>query len=844
MRHLLFILLLFLQSPLYAQITGVVVDALTEEGISYVSLRYEGLPDYAVTDTIGSFSIARRNSYRIMVSAVGYKPTYIKVNARTPDVLRIPLSPDVQEMKEVHVVGKRAKYSRKNNPAVELMRRVVDNKTRNDVIYNPSYQYENYKKVVLVANDLKEADVIKEKAEGSKSLFSNQIEYNPLINKTVLPLHIEESVTRKTRKNGALHEEMLGHNSSGVFNFSENSSEFMNKIFGDLSDDIDIYKDEIRLLQQKFVSPVSASGLSFYRYYIADTLLLGDKPCIEVYFTPSNQQDFGFNGVLYVCNDSDLHVKKAELSLPNKTDVNHISNMTIKQEYSPVNDGVWGLQTDDMYMELNVLGLVKNTAVIRSSKRTNYDMGGDVMYGSLDREKVNKETKDEAFWTQHRSIPLSKSEQSLSGFAENIHGKKGLNIVFLAMRFMVDDYVTFKNDKQELLPFELGPVKSVISSNPVDGLRLLAGGRTNSAFSRHSFFEGYVSSGVKSKKQYYSGKYTYSFEKIDKEPWEFPMNQISVSSEYDIISPAQKFQEADKNSVFTSMTVKPLKNFYWYNRQTIEYNKEISNKLSYKIGAKHETITPALLEGEDEGFSFRTMDGEVVDKIRTTELMLSLRYALGEKYIITKSGRYPINKDVTILKLAHSFAIPNLWGGKASNMTELSALHRLWLKSFGYADLFLRGSVQWNKVPFPLLVMPKTNLSWMAQHDSHTFMLMDDMEFLTDRELTWDVAWSPNGKIFNRIPLLKKLKLREYIAFRGMLGKLTDKNNPFVNTNDRTLLEFPSTTQVIGRKPYMEFVFGISNILKFLEVDYVRRLSYIENGKSKNGVRFAMHFSF
>lgn len=843
MRYLVVILFLFLQSHLFAQISGVVVDALTEKGINYVSIRYEGQPDYTVTDIDGFFSIPRRNSYRIKVSAVGYKSTYIKVSPRTPNVIKISLSPDIQEIKEVQVMGKRAKYSRKNNPAMELMRRVIDSKAHNDVIYNPSYQYENYKKVVLVANDLKETDLIKEKAEVKQSLFSNQIEYNPLINKTVLPLHIEETVTRKTRKDGTMHEEMFGHMSSGVVNFSENSSEFMNKIIGDISDDIDIYKDKIRILQQEFVSPTSTSALSFYRYYIADTLLLGNERCIEVYFTPNNQQDFGFNGVLYICNDSDLHIKKAELSLPRKTDVNHIGNITIKQEYARLKEGLWGLQNDDMYVELNILGLVKNTAVIRSSKRSNYEIGSNVMWGALNREKINKETTDVAFWNQHRAIPLSKSEQSLSDFAESIHNKKGLKYIFLAMRYMIDDYVSFTDEKHQASAFELGPIKSAISSNPIDGLRLLIGGRTTSVLSQHSFFQGYVSSGLKSKKLYYNWKYTFSFEKISKEPWEFPINQISISSEYDIISPSQKFQDIDKNNVFTSMTVSPLKNFYWYNRQTVEYNKEINSKISYKIGAKLESVAPASLEGTDEGVSFLTMSGEAIDKIRTSELMLSLRYALGEKFIITKSGRYLVNKDVTILKLAHSFAIPYLWGGKKSNMTELSALHRMWLRSFGYADVFLRGSIQWNKVPFPLLVMPKTNLSWISQHESHTFMLMEDLEFLTDKEFMWDIAWSPNGKIFNRIPLLKKLKLREYIAFKGMFGKLTNKNNPFANVNDRTLLIFPSNTQLIGCKPYMEFVFGISNILKFLEVDYVRRLSYTNN-KSKNGIRFAINITF
>lgn len=288
-----------------------------------------------------------------------------------------------------------------------------------------------------------------------------------------------------------------------------------------------------------------------------------------------------------------------------------------------------------------------------------------------------------------------------------------------------------------------------------------------------------------------------------------------------------------------------VKYFYWYNRQKVDYTKEINKRLSFKIGAKFETVQPALLNNENDGLRFVTPEGNFVDQVRTTELATSLRYAIGEKYLINKTGRYSINQDVTIFGLSHSYAIPHFCGGEyLSNMSEFSVLHRLWLKSFGYADIFVKGSIQWNKVPFPLLIMPKTNLSWIAQHNAHTFMLMDDMEFLTDREFMWDISWSANGKIFNRIPLLKKLKLREYIGFKGMLGRLTDKNNPYINKEDNNLFLFPTNTSIIGMNPYMEFVFGISNIFKFLEVDYVRRLSYTKEIKSLNGIRFAVNINF
>lgn len=844
MKYILTFILALFNLSIFGQIKGIIIDGLTEEGISNVSIVYEGLSDFAISDSVGAFQIGRNVAHRLKVTAVGYKTAYIHVGSKTPDFIKISLSPDIHEINEVKVIGKHSKYSRKNNSAVELMRRVINKKKMNDILYSSSYSYDSYKKIVLVANDITEQDIIKEKAKGNYSWYLNQVEYNALTNKCILPLQMEESVIRYTKIDGKTTGKMLGHKSAGVANFSETSSEFMNQVIGDVSADIDIYRDEIRILQQKFVSPISNAALSFYRFYIVDTLAIENDNCIQVYFTPNNQQDFGFNGTLFICNDSSLHVKRAELSLPRKTDVNHISNITLKEEYKRINGNLWGLYSDDMYLELNVLSIVKNAAIIRSCKHSNFSQEDEPIDMQIERSNINKEINDSVFWAEHRTIELSSSEKNLSNFAESIHNKKGLKFLFYAMRYLIDDYISFTSSKNYSSKFELGPIKSIVSSNPVDGWRFLLGGRTTSVLSQKSFIQGYVATGLQSRKWYYSAKYTYSFEKVDKEPWEYPMNQISISSEYDIISPSQKFQEIDKNSVFTAFTVRPLKYFYWYNCQKVDYTKEINRQLLYRIGAKFEAIQPALLNDNSNGIHFVTTAGHPVNQLRTTELNFSLRYAIGEKYLVNKTGRYPINQDVTIFSLSHSCAIPNLCGGEhLSNMSDFSVFHREWLKSFGYADVFIRGSIQWNQVPFPLLIMPKTNLSWIAQHNSHTFMLLDDMEFITDREIMWDLSWTANGKLFNRIPLLKKLKLREYIGFKGMIGKLTNKNNPFIRSDDDKAFVFPSGTSIIESKPYMEFVFGLSNIFKFFEIDYVRRLTYTQ-GKSKNGIRFAVNINF
>ena len=224
-----------------------------------------------------------------------------------------------------------------------------------------------------------------------------------------------------------------------------------------------------------------------------------------------------------------------------------------------------------------------------------------------------------------------------------------------------------------------------------------------------------------------------------------------------------------------------------------------------------------------------------------------MRFAPGETFINTKQRRLPINLDAPVFTVSHTLGFKGLLGGDYSyNYTEASIYKRFWLNSWGKMDFYVKGGIQWEKVPFPLLIMPETNLSYIIQ--DFTFESINNMEFPTDRFVSGQVNWDLNGKIFNRIPLLKKLKWREWIAFRILWGELTDKNNPFLAQNEGSpmLMYFPDGSYVIDPdRPYMELSLGIHNIFKLIHVEYVRRLNYNDlPTASKHGFRLKIRMSF
>jgi hypothetical protein len=233
--------------------------------------------------------------------------------------------------------------------------------------------------------------------------------------------------------------------------------------------------------------------------------------------------------------------------------------------------------------------------------------------------------------------------------------------------------------------------------------------------------------------------------------------------------------------------------------------------------------------------------------IRTTELHAELEYSPGALYVNSKMRRMKVNREAPIFTLSHTMGVKGFLGGDYHyHYTEASIFKRFWLNSWGRIDLFTRGGVQWNQVPFLMLCQPATNLSYVSH--KHTFQLISNMEFLTDRFVSVDFNWDMQGKLFNRIPLVKKLKWREYIGAKVFWGALSDKNNPTLaqNADSQVLMAFPNQTNLLNpRVPYWEISLGIRSIFRFFQIEYVRRMNYNDcRFGPKNSVRFGFTVMF
>ena len=132
------------------------LDIVDEKGyaIPFANATYRGHHVSAASDIEGRLEIMRREGWTLTISSVGFKEQTVKVNKNTPSAMRIVLREDSKTLNEVVVIDQKGKYSRKNNPAVELMKRVIAAKKKTDLSNKSFYQYNKYQKISLALNDI------------------------------------------------------------------------------------------------------------------------------------------------------------------------------------------------------------------------------------------------------------------------------------------------------------------------------------------------------------------------------------------------------------------------------------------------------------------------------------------------------------------------------------------------------------------------------------------------------------------------------------------------------------------------------------------------------------------
>ena len=834
----------------FTSASGIVKDSITGEPLQFVSVYFDGSTIGAMTDDNGTFTLQNNQGYtKLAAASLGYDTKFIDLKpGKKNDNLEVLLKPTAFEISEVVVKPKREKYTRKDNPAVELIKKVIAHKNDNRIEAKPEYQTEVYEKLSLSLDNFN-PNLDKNKFLKKFKFIKNYLDTSEFNGKPILTVSVRENLSDFYYRKSPKAEKTIvrAKRMQGIDKTLDDGGGITSNL-EEIFKSINIFDNNIPILLNRFVSPLSSTlATTYYHYYIMDTLDVGGDKCVDLAFVPANSESYGFTGRLYITLDGNYAVKKVLLNTPANINLNWVDKLRIEQEFKQMPDSTWVLDQENTFVNFYV---VKGTQQLYAHQLRNYDnynfnvQNADSVFGLLGALHVLPEAtaQPDTFWTHNRPIPLKEKEDALKDLLGQLRKVPAFNAIIKTAEILITGYIPTANDKK-VTKFDFGPMNTTFSANHLEGFRMRVGGMTTANLNPYWFASGYLAYGTNDRKIKYNLKLTHSFTKKEYHEGENPVNNLSFIQEYDVYTPGQDFLFTSKDNIFVAWKVgEPVTKMQYIRKSVLQYEKEWLNGLTWKSWIMNQNNEAAgtlqYIKRDESGNLYHIKD------FTTSEIGTQLRFAPGERAYNGRSGKesvFNLSKDAPVFKLSHQLGIKGVLGGDYNyNHTEISAEKRIWLSSFGHIDAQIKAGKVWDKVPFPLLILPNTNQSITIQPEA--FHMMNALEFVTDQYVSFNATYYLKGWILNRIPGIKWLRLREVLSFNMIYGGLTDKNNPTLTPG---LFLLPDGTQPLGSTPYMECSVGLENIFKILRIDYYRRLTYLDHPDiKKGGIRIALRFTF
>lgn len=833
-KKFLFLLAALLVMPFAASfsqnritVKGKVVDAKTNETLPFASVFFKGTTVGTETDYDGNFEFnTKRASDTLAARFMGYETQFVilKPNVKIHEINFALEEAGGVNLDEIVITSKSSKYKRKGNPSWQLWRNVVKHANQNRPQNYSFYEYDKYEKVEFDLNNITDKFRNRKALKQFKFLF-DYADTSDLNGKTYLPIYIREAASKVYYRKApeSTKEYRSGIKVSGLDEYLD--KEGFNVVTDILYRNIDIYKKNILIFDKQFLSPIGGFLADrTYQFGIVDTLTYKGMKVIDLAFYTANKADRAFQGNLLIKADSTYAIVKAEFNINKRANINFVNDMKLVQEFVQEGD-VWVIEKDEVVIDFSPMkksmGFLANRSVLYNNHQFNVERENDIYAGTENViDAKDAYLKDNSFWNEVRLEELSAQEEGIYEMIDTIQKVPTFRFLANVGRLMFSGY-------QPVGPFDIGPVGAFWSFNAVEGFRLRFGGQTNLKFNPKLQLSGYGVYGFGDQRWKYAGGFKYSFRD---DFIQNPKHYVRFAYQHETKFVGQQLKFVAENNFFLSFKRGDNSKMMLLDSYLGEYFLEFDNNFSLKLNYNH-TVRNPIGTFAFEYTNPETGEPDSYDKVTTSDVGLSLRFAPNEQYIQGRNYRIPVyNKHPTYV-LSYEGGMKSIGSDYDYHRVTLKLFKRFYMSVFGTTRLEAEGGrIFADGVPYFLLHLPQANQTF--SYKMGFFNLMNFMEFASDKWAIINVEHQFEGFFFNKIPLLKRLKLREVVTFRGIYGGLDDKNNPNLNPD---LIQFLETdegqdvTYTLQDKPYMEASVGVYNIFKFARVDLVQRLNYLDN---------------
>ena len=831
--------LVWAQDGITTGLQGRVRDAETNEPIPFVQIVFDGTTVGAETDMDGRFSISNNQGYTsVSFRMMGYESQKMKIQrGKTKKRVTIKMVPRGKTLGTVEITAKKGKnkYSRKHNPAVDLVRKVIDHKEKNRVEAQPHYRRDVYERLSMSLDDFNpdfEGKSLWRKLNFlEKYIDETEFDATPILVVSMRELLAQESYRKSPKQTRRL---VTGKRMEGLDEVL--SDEGIDENIRAMFNPVDIYDGDIELMLNHFTSPLSpVLAVSFYKFYITDTTFVDGQKCVELSFVPANQQSYGFTGRMYVSLDPDstFALTKYVMTVSPHVNLNFVRDLSIVQTFHRDSLGRYLPYRCDTYGRMYISKHIQELYVHQMRVYTGYDLSDtvqmlpDSLFSRFETE-VTLPRKDlmryKSEFAERRPVKLSAKETVLDSMWVELARLPEFKTIKYTGEVFTSGYIPTAHQRSKS-KFDIGPVFNILSFNHEEGWRVRLGGMTKAELNPRNFLEGYAAYGFRDKRPKGSLTYTHTFDDKDRHSHEAPFSSFSINGIYELQTPGQSYDNFDRDNIMSSSDKEM--NVQYVAQGMMRLRKEWKSHVRFDtwLAARHYEPSGSLvyLQYQDDG-SLKKVDF-FTEAEWHVGMSFTPNFSPGTRRRETQSN---LRKDAPSISIGHTVDLVD--GVTWVHTTDFSAEKRIWLSSFGHIDAKLTAGAIWNRAPYTRLYIPSGNSSiWVS---NNSFNSMQPMEFIMDRYVAFFATYHLKGWILNRIPLINRLRLREVMGFNILYGGLTDKNN--VDIDPVGLYKMPDVTKPFGDVPYMEYSLGIENILRIFRIDFVRRLTYVDGWDKKD----------
>ncbi len=815
-------LLLAVPHKCYAQgtkVSGKIVDAVTREPLPFVNVLLKGTKAAGASDIEGFYTVSSLDKCDSMIiSYVGYNPVVRYVKYGAAQVINIGLTQGVS-LAEIEIRPG-------ENPAHKILRKIIAHKDKNNCEKLNAYEYETYNKMEFDLNNIPE-DLKNKKLLQPFSFIFDNIDSSNIKEKPYLPVFMTESISDyHYRKNPKTHNETIKASKvAGLENASV--SQFM----GDMYQKVNIYENTIIVFGKNFISPISDNALLYYRFYLIDSMVIGGHKCYQLQFKPKHKQELAFTGNLWAA-DTSFAIKQLEMSIADDANINFINSTAVVQTYTQV-DSAWMMEKERLIIDFNPFPVdqkKKTLLGIYGRKTTSYNNfkinkpKEDNFYSLTDNLKVeeNAFAKTDDYWKKNRHDSLSKNEKEIYHMVDTLQSLPIYRTWVDVIQLIVSGYKIVGN-------FEFGPYTNIYSFNEIEGNRFRFGGRTSDKFSKWYELSGYLAFGTRDEKfKYNLGMQCF----LEKKPR--TLVGMFYKNDNEILGQSQNGFTTD-NILASLFRTAPLRNLTNVKQVNAYIEREWFTGFSSKLSFFNRQMSPLA----DFHYEYQKNSNEIAYKesITTSEIRFLTRLAYDEKYLNGTFSRASLGTRFPVIQAQYTLGIKNLFFSDYDYQKfSINLDDRIRINPIGYFDYVLEYGKTWGKLPYPLMTIHGGNETYI--YDIYAYNGMNYYEFVSDEYASATISHHFDGFFFNKVPLLRKLKWREVVGGKALIGRINNGKN-----ND--LLIFPAFLTALNKGPYLETSAGIENIFKVFRFDAVWRLSYLDNPRAiPFSIKGSLQFTF